>query len=278
MRKTTRTKAQRRSGVRSRDTVERETATPHQSPEWSPKDPAALMQRTAAFARAADEHIEARREQAKRLVEELLSLPRSKRWAKHSDDHSLAGLPVLFELLERAADRALDSETREDLALWVGHLVAAFGPTQGRVGLAVDSAATAAVFLAELAIERREIARAQLQLALAKSFCSVGTGDPLLLAEVDLHRAFLGWARGRWSGALSLLRGVCAVAKELGDPVLEAQASLFRAKLYQQIGREPEAQKARASAARVLSREGLAITETKVEEVARRLGLKCSAP
>ncbi len=234
----------------------------------------ALAERAGAAVRSLLVRLSEAAEQARPQVAALLALTPAERWARAQRDRSLHELPVVAELLRRAEESGESSLVEiEERVLLALHLAQRAGVGEHRVRWLGDHLARGWLLLAEVALARRELWRADFAVGCACAQLRTGSGDALLAFEVGLRWAFLDWASGQAAATVASLKVVGRVALSLQDWPRLAEAWIWKHLLFDQLGKHSRAALAWQCAQNLLGPEQAPQALKRQIHTVKRLGL-----
>jgi tetratricopeptide (TPR) repeat protein len=184
------------------------------------------------------EKLEAERDLAPSLAEELLHAPSAERRRRVQEDarfHSAALADLLLERCSMLSPGDLDVEEIPRLALDIAEQLA-HGP--GSHGLANDLRARAWANLGNAYRIRSDFRAAEVALSTAESCLEEGSGDPLERARVLDFKASLLRAQRRFEPALATIDQAISIHRRLHDRHREGRALISKAMIHGYAGEQ----------------------------------------
>lgn len=260
--------------------VARDVRAPEGSePPGAPATEDAVVERARATVHSLLERLAAEEERARPLVEQLLALSPVERWQRVQLDVSYHTLSIVAELLRGAEDtEELSLEEAEQRILLALHLTLRAPWGDFPVGWVGDQLARGWLLLAEVALARRDLQRADFSLECARALLAIGSGDALLAFEVGLRWAFVDWASGRLGAAAAAFKVVGRIALTLQEWPRLAEAWIWQYLLFDQLGSQKRAAAAWQAAQNLLGPEAAPQALKKQIHALNRLGLHVVRP
>lgn len=204
---------------------------------------------------------------------ELLRLSPAERWAWPLEVGAVWTPQLVQDLLRQTEGEIPGSVVAAEEKLHFALSLAARLPAEAcRRALAADLMAQAWALLADCALEKDDPAQAQSAVGLARAHLDCGSGDSLVLLEVNQRWGMLEWATGETAAAREIFDSLARLAKSVGEAELEARQQIWLYLLADQESDAPTAEEARRRALALLGPDELPRALKSQLETARRLG------
>lgn len=206
-------------------------------------------------------------------VRELFRLSPAERWAWPLRPGAVWTPRLIQDLLRLTEEEIPGSVVSAEEKLHFTLSLAARLPAETCRGtLAADLMAQAWALLADCALQKDDPAKADTAVNLARAHLECGSGDSLVLLEVNQRWGLLEWATGETAEAREVFESLARLAKSVGEGQLEARQQIWLYLLADQDNDALVAEEAYRRALALLGPDEFPRTVKSQLETARRLG------